>query len=100
MFWFKKSKNEANNNGAQIINSVEYESISKKLVEFFTKIELLEAEYRILKSDMENLRGRFNQRLKGFIKDDLAEIKREREAEKAEKAEKEKNINEDYIPFG
>lgn len=57
-FW-KKRNNET-------LNSVEYESLAKKLVEVSTRIEELENKFKILTTNYDNLRGNFNRKLKGL----------------------------------
>ena len=57
-FW-KKSENEH-------LNSAEYESVAKKLVEISTRLEELENKIKILTTNYDNLRGNFNRKLAGI----------------------------------
>jgi len=57
-FWNKKNETQ--------LNSAEYESLAKKLVEVSTRIEELENKFKILTTNYDNLRGNFNRKLRGL----------------------------------
>lgn len=57
-------------NGKNPINSNEYEQLCKRIVEISAKQEILDSKVEVLRTDTANLRGRFNQRLKGFAKEE------------------------------
>jgi len=85
MFW--KTKNDPSKN---TVNSVEYESLVKRILELDTNIRLLKADVQILQTDAANLRGKFNSKLKGIKENEAQEEKIERE-----------NFNSDgYVAFG
>jgi hypothetical protein len=74
--WFKKRSDG-------YLNSREYESVCKKLIEVSSRLEELEVKHKALKQDVDNLRGNFNRKLKQVPTD-----------------EKEENINSSVIiPF-
>jgi len=56
-------KNE--NSGTKIANSDEYERLSKKLIDLSAAVAALAGKYEILETNLANLRGKFNQRLRG-----------------------------------
>jgi len=58
MFWLKKEKS--------VVNSREYESLCKKLIEISTHIEEIELKLKILSTNYDNLRGQFNRKLTGL----------------------------------
>jgi len=58
---FKKHENS----GAQITNSAEYERLSKKITDISSDLAALKGQLEIHKTDLANLRGKFNQRLRG-----------------------------------
>lgn len=68
MFW----KNER-----KFINSAEYETISKKIVELNERVEILSHKLSVLQTSMDNLRGNFNRKLKGLKKDEQEEEEEE-----------------------
>ena len=65
-FFQKKQKNET-------LNSAEYESCAKKLVELSARIEELENKFKILTTNYDNLRGNFNRKLKGLKAEEESE---------------------------
>ena len=79
MFW-----NNANNK--KPINSDEYERLAKRITELVGDIGICKASNEIIRSDLANLRGRFNRQLSGM----------KGEEEKVEPKEEEKK-NESYI---
>lgn len=64
--WFKK-RNETR------INSEEYESVAKKLIELSTRLEELHNKFKILETNYDNLRGNFNRKLAGIRKEEKPE---------------------------
>lgn len=56
-------KNE--NSGTKIANSDEYERLSKKLIDLSAAVAALAGKYEILETNVANLRGKLNQRLRG-----------------------------------
>lgn len=58
--WFKKNNESA-------LNSKEYESVCKKLVEVSSKLEELQNSFKILETNYNNLRGQFNRKLSGLV---------------------------------
>jgi len=86
MFW-KKS----DDTGKKDINSSEYETCLKRILEGNTRIESLIAKVNALETDVANLRGKFNAR--------LTKIKTEEQKEQEE--QQTQQINTDgTIPFG
>lgn len=69
---FKFLSNDKNKN---VVNSDEYERISKRISELSARQEILDNKIEMLKTDVSNLRGRFNQRLKGFSKEEETQSK-------------------------
>lgn len=88
MSFFFKRKNE--NTDKNAISSGEYERLVRKLIDGNTEIELLKASIKILQTDLDNLRGNFNRKLKGMKEEEVKEEKQET-----------KNIyTADYLAFG
>lgn len=88
LFW--KKKNETNNTREKAFRSDEYEFCLKRIAELNTKVESIEAKYKALQTDVDNLRGNFNRKLKGI-----------KEEEKKEEIQEPQNINTDfYVPYG
>jgi len=56
-----------------VINSGEYEKLSKKNTELLSELEELKVKFNILRTDMDNLRGNFNRKLNKIKQEDLAE---------------------------
>jgi len=67
MFWSKKNE----------ITSIEYEKLSKRVIELFSELEDIKVQVKILGTNYDNLRGNFNRKLAG--------VKKEEETEKTEK---------------
>lgn len=87
MFWQKKD--ESSNKNA--FGTAEYDGILKRLSELRAEINNLSSDVKTLQTDLDNLRGNFNRKLRGI----------KEEEQKAEKKEEEqKDINGGYIPFG
>lgn len=74
-FWRNKS-----------LNSDEYEKLTKKIIEFDSKIEKAIVDLKILQTNYDNLRGNFNRKLSGIKKE-----------EATESTEQEKDINNPVI---
>lgn len=68
------------------LNSKEYESVTKKIIEFSARIEELENKFKILGTNYDNLRGQFNRKLSGIAKEE------EKVAPKEEEMTNETNI--------
>lgn len=64
--WFKRKNN---NLGEKSFNTEEYVKLLKRISELDTRLETIDNKYGILKTDVENLRGRFNQKLKSFTEE-------------------------------
>jgi DNA anti-recombination protein RmuC len=62
MFWTKKTEDL----GKKDINTDEYVKCLKRMAEIDSRVESLFNKFNLLQTDMENLRGRFNQKLKSF----------------------------------
>lgn len=77
MLFFKK-RNE--NTSQNLTNSDEYGKVLRRFAEISTDVELCKTQIKVLQTDVDNLRGKFNRKLKGLEK---------------EEEEKEKNINTD-----
>lgn len=89
LFW--KKNNETDNTGKKTLRSDEYEFCLKRIAELNSAVQSLEAKYKIVQTDLDNLRGNFNRKLKGI----------KEEEKKEEQIEQPQNINTDlYIPFG
>lgn len=69
--WFKK-KNEIS-----AIHSEEYEQLSKKFVALLENVRELEVKFRILETNIDNLRGNFNAKLKKMRQEEIIEEKEE-----------------------
>lgn len=67
MIFWKKNKNE------DTLNSKEYESLCKKLIELSSELEDLKIKLKILTTDQNNLRGNFNRKLGGLKKEEKTE---------------------------
>lgn len=81
-FW-RKSENVP-------LNSKEYESCAKKIVEVSGRIEELETKFKILTTNYDNLRGQFNRKLSGLKEE-------EKVAPKEEESETDKNIKDNIF---
>jgi len=52
-------------NDAKHLNSDEYERVLKRISELSSELGVCKANLEILRTDLANLRGKFNQRLRG-----------------------------------
>jgi hypothetical protein len=68
MFW-NKSKNAEQTN----LNSADYEKLLKKSVEVTAKIEELQIKLEVLRTDLQDMRGKFNRKLRGIRLEDQEE---------------------------
>jgi hypothetical protein len=75
------------------INSDEYERLVKRIIDVDARMRLRDAEYKLLETDVANLRGKFNQKLKGIKETDAKD-------EMQQKKETETINNSEYVPFG
>lgn len=71
MFW--KSKDD--NIRKEHLNSDEYERLLKRLLDIVTEVKSNQAQLELLKSDLANLRGNFNRKLAGIVKEEQAKEK-------------------------
>jgi hypothetical protein len=62
-FWRHKKYDNTDKNA---VNSAEYERIVRKLIDANAEIETLKASIKLLQTDVDNLRGNFNRKLKGI----------------------------------
>jgi len=79
--WFRKR-----------LGSDEYQTILKRLAEICTTVETLQGKFNVLKTDVENLRGRLNRKLGG-----AKDAPDPREGEEGNASEDEKEAFEDLI---
>jgi len=85
MFWQRRNDS---NSREKDINSSEYDKCLRRFSEGDSRIAALETKIELLKTDVANLRGKFNQRLTGLKVEE-------------QKAEEAKDINtSNEIPFG
>lgn len=68
MFWRKNDNTNKNN-----LDSDEFIKLTKRIVEGDSRTAILEANLRILRTDLENLRGNFNRKLKGLSEEEKKE---------------------------
>lgn len=68
MFW-KKNVDPSK----KPLNSDEYEHVLKRILEINTRIGVCESKIEILKTEMDNLRGNFNRKLKGIKEEEQKE---------------------------
>ena len=87
MFGFK-----ANNTGAKNINSSEYEECLKRILERDSRVATLASELEALKTELANLRGKFNAK--------LSKIKQEEQQEQDQKQKQEEIYTSHEIAFG
>lgn len=87
---FSRKSNEGINNNQNIIRSHEFEICLNRITELNSRIAILETDLKVTQTNLDNLRGRFNQRLSKL------DIEERRE----EKAKSENINNDTYIPFG
>lgn len=64
-FWNKKHN--------ETLNSAEFESCTKKIIELNAKFEELSVKYKMLETNYDNLRGMFNRKLNKLKKEDIEE---------------------------
>jgi hypothetical protein len=62
MFW---------RNDKKLLDSSEYEKLSKKIIELSADIANIKIEFKILETNYNNLRGQFNRKLAGIRRADL-----------------------------
>lgn len=85
MFW--KKSNDSNKNP---LNSDEYERLVKRLVDVNSDISLCKVNIRLLETNMENLRGKFNVKIG----------RKELEEKKPDDKPVETIINNEFVAFG
>ena len=83
--WFKKDDTNKN-----YVNSDEYERLAKRITELASEVGICKAASKLLQTDVDNLRGKFNRKLKGLEQEEKVEPKEETE----------KYINGDFIGIG
>jgi len=71
--------NFKNDSSKNHINSHEYEILFKRISELSSDIQACKTNFNILETDISNLRGKFNQRLKGLIAEEPEKKKEESE---------------------
>jgi predicted nucleic acid-binding Zn-ribbon protein len=81
MAWFRHDTDK------NIVNSKEYEKLFVRIVELDSKIETLSTKFKLLETDVSNLRGNFNQRLKAI-------------KEREELIQNETLIKDEFVSFG
>jgi tRNA threonylcarbamoyladenosine modification (KEOPS) complex Pcc1 subunit len=81
---------KTNDTSKDIINSREYEKLASRISDISIDINSVKGNIEILRTDISNLRGKFNQRLKGFQEED----------KKQEENKTETFNNDGYLPFG
>lgn len=81
---------KANNSNANAVNSSEYERLSIRIADISSEVKSVKADHELLKTDIANLRGKFNQRLKGLKEEET----------KDEEKKIETIIKDEYIAFG
>jgi prefoldin subunit 5 len=81
MAWFRHDTDK------NIVNSKEYEKLFVRIVELDSKIETLSTKFKLLETDVSNLRGNFNQRLKAI-------------KEREEPIQNETLIKDEFVSFG
>ena len=86
--WFFNGR--ANNSSKDVINSSEYERLAVRISDIAADVKAVKADHELLKTDIANLRGKFNQRLKGLIVDE----------EKPKEKEIETINNTEFVAFG
>lgn len=62
IFWRKNER--------KYLNSEEYESISKKVTQLSSTIEELSVKFKVLETNYNDLRGKFNRKLSGIKKEE------------------------------
>jgi len=56
--------------GFKRVNSIEYEKLSKRIVELSSICEELQNKFKILETNYNDLRGKFNRKLSGIKKEE------------------------------
>jgi predicted nuclease with TOPRIM domain len=56
--------------GFRRVNSIEYEKLSKRIVELSSICEELQNKFKILETNYNDLRGKFNRKLSGIKKEE------------------------------
>lgn len=69
--FFKKKNENTNKNFA---DPDEYGRILRRFADLSTDIELCKATIKVLQTDVDNLRGNFNRKLKGIEKEETKDI--------------------------
>lgn len=72
---FFKRKNETASTNPQPISSAEYERLSNRIVEIHSTLKILATDIKVLETNLDNLRGKFNQRLKNWKEEEKVEEK-------------------------
>jgi len=72
--WFKKNDTSKN-----AVNSDEYERLAKRITELAAECGICKAACKLLETDVDNLRGKFNRKLKGLEQEEKVEPKEEEE---------------------
>jgi len=91
MSWWK---NDRTNQDKDTLRSNEYDKCLTKFAELFAETKTLALDIKLLRTDLDNLRGNFSRKLRG--------LKTEEEQKKEEeKVDEPKTINTtEYIAFG
>jgi len=85
MFGIFKRKNENVANSGQTLTSAEYERCLKRIVEAEAELKTIKKDYEVLETDVANLRGQFNRKLRGLSVE-------EKKTEENEKSYKEGDV--------
>jgi len=64
-------------NENKVLHSEEYEKLSKRFIETASIVEELQNKFKILETNYNDLRGKFNRKLSGIKKEELEEDKEE-----------------------
>ena len=90
MFW--KRKNDAQIQDKNVIGSDEYGKLVHRLSEIDAKLKLFESVIEIFKTNLDDLRGKFNRKLKG--------LEKEEKKQESQMDETETINNGGYVGFG
>jgi hypothetical protein len=71
LFWKRQNENASKD----INNSDVYGAILRRFAELATDIELCKTQIKVLQTDVDNLRGNFNRKLKGLEQETKTETK-------------------------